>query len=126
MRQHVATASANIYAIGLLEGSDTWQLIDELIIEVGDVKMSKTTCDSFYQTDFQAILDEKRVTAIVITGCVTEFCVGTTIRSTVSKIYNTAVISDRHTTGDRDHLDAKSIIEHHRCALAHHPKAQTS
>ncbi|MCP4694589.1 MAG: isochorismatase family protein, partial [Desulfobacterales bacterium] len=48
-----------------------------------------------------------------VTGCATDFCVDTTVRSAASKDYEMVVVSDAHTTGDRPHLGAEAIIEHH-------------
>ena len=50
---------------------------------------------------------------VIITGAATEFCVDTTLRSCVSKEFNVTMISDAHTTGDRGHLNAQAIVDHH-------------
>jgi nicotinamidase-related amidase len=48
-----------------------------------------------------------------VTGCATDFCVDTTVRAAASRDYEVVVVADGHTTRDRPHLDAASIIEHH-------------
>lgn len=95
------------------EGSKGWELIDELNMKKSDFKITKSACDSFYDTDLESLLNGNNVKHVTITGAVTEFCVDTTIRSCLSKKFNVTVISDGHTTGNREHLDAKAIIEHH-------------
>mgnify|MGYP000493800290 CR=1 FL=1 len=95
------------------EGSQGWEIIDELNINKSDFKITKSACDSFYKTDLESLLNENNVKHVTITGAVTEFCVDTTIRSCLSKEFNVTVISDGHTTGNREHLDANTIIEHH-------------
>ena len=77
------------------------------------MKITKTACDAFYKTDLAAILTSFKVDNVLITGAATEFCVDTTLRSCLSKGFNLAAISDAHTTADRGHLSAKSIVEHH-------------
>ncbi len=97
----------------MLENSQGWEIVDELNVNSRDLKITKSACDSFYKTDLEALLRKNNVKHVVVTGAVTEFCVDTTIRSCVSKEFNTTVISDGHTTGNREHLGAKDIIEHH-------------
>lgn len=97
----------------MLENSQGWEIIDGLNINNHDLQISKSACDSFYKTDLEALLRKNNVKHVVVTGAVTEFCVDTTIRSCLSKEFNTTVISDAHTTGNREHLGAKEIIKHH-------------
>ncbi|HUT44520.1 MAG TPA: isochorismatase family protein [Desulfobacterales bacterium] len=98
---------------GLLPQSKGWQLLDNLYVDENDLFVTKTTCDSFYNTDLQEKLAEFPVKRVIITGCATDFCVDTTIRAAASKNYSIVVVKDGHTTGDRPHLDAVEIIEHH-------------
>ena len=51
--------------------------------------------------------------SLMITGCATDYCVDTTLRIAASLDYQLFAISDAHTTADRPHLDAGSIITHH-------------
>ena len=98
---------------GLLPQSKGWQLLDNLYVDENDLFVTKTTCDSFYNTDLQEKLAELPVKRVIITGCATDFCIDTTIRAAASKNYSIVVVKDGHTTGDRPHLDAIEIIEHH-------------
>lgn len=100
----------------LVEGTLGWEIIDELDVLSGDVTTTKTACDAFYKTDLESILKSSKVSNVIITGAATEFCVDTTLRSCVSKGFNTIALSDAHTTGNRAHLSAKSIVEHHNWA----------
>jgi nicotinamidase-related amidase len=59
------------------------------------------------------VLDRNGVEQIIVTGYATDFCVDTTIRAAASTNYQVGVVSDGHTTKDRLHLDAESIIRHH-------------
>ncbi len=98
---------------GLNEGSQGWEIIDELDKNEADFKVAKTACDAFYQTELEALLKSKGITEVFITGAATEFCVDTSLRSCLSKGFNVTAISDGHTTGNRAHLTAEQIIEHH-------------
>ena len=80
--------------------------------------MEKSGCDSFFETELDAILSRHRVTEVIIAGCATDFCVDTTVRSAPTHGYKTTVISDAHTTRDRPHLTAQRIIIHHNYVWA--------
>lgn len=49
---------------------------------------------------------------LLVTDCATDFCVDTTVRAAMSRDYDIVVVSDGHTTADRQHEDAKSLIQH--------------
>ncbi len=90
-----------------------WEILPQIQRHQRDRVVRKQACDAFYGTDLMKHLDELDAKSLVITGCATEFCVDTTIRSAASKDYDVIVAADGHTTADRPHLDAGSIIEHH-------------
>ena len=50
---------------------------------------------------------------LFVCGFATEFCVDTTVRAAASRGMDIVVLSDAHTTSNRPHLDAESIIAHH-------------
>ena len=50
---------------------------------------------------------------MLVTGCATDFCVDTTVRAAMSREYEVVVIADGHTTADRPHIEAVSLIRHH-------------
>lgn len=55
---------------------------------------------------------------VIVTGCATDFCVDTTVRSALAHRYKTIVPEDGHTTFDRPHLSAEKVIEHHNLIWA--------
>jgi len=94
-------------------GSREWQLLPTLDRCPEDLKVRKTACDSFYRSDLDKLLRERGIDRLLVTGCATDFCVDTTIRSAASKDYEIIVVADGHTTKDRSHLKAEAIITHH-------------
>ena len=98
---------------GLARGSEAWHLLDELDRSPDDAIEEKTACDAFLDTRLQSLLERHAVTELIITGCATDFCVDTTLRSACSRGFSVTVANDAHTTRDRPHLDARKIIEHH-------------
>ncbi len=111
---------------GLLSQSKGWQLLDNLYVDENDLFVTKTTCDSFYNTDLQEKLAEFPVKRLIITGCATDFCVDTTVRAAASRDYEIVVVEDGHTTADRPHVDAVSVIRHHNWVWQNliHPRTQ--
>jgi nicotinamidase-related amidase len=90
-----------------------WQLLPSLDRRDGDLVVHKRACDAFYETDLAEALDQRRVTRLLVTGCATDFCVDTTVRTAASRDYEIVVVEDGHTTADRPHVDAVSLIRHH-------------
>jgi nicotinamidase-related amidase len=94
-------------------GKPGWQLLSALERESDDLVVHKTACDSFYDTDLSAVLSRQGVRRLLVTGCATDFCVDTTVRAAMSREYEVVVVADAHTTANRPHIDALSLIRHH-------------
>jgi nicotinamidase-related amidase len=97
----------------LLRGAKGWEILPLLERNDSDILVNKQACDSFYETDLAEILEKRSVTQLIMTGCATDFCVDTTIRAAASRNYEVIVVEDGHTTKDRSHLEAVTIIRHH-------------
>lgn len=95
-----------------------WRFIPELDVRDTDKVIRKTSCDSFLGTGLAALLEEKGIHALVVTGGATEFCVDTTVRSALGRGYRTLVPRDGHTTFDRPSLTALQVIAHHNAIWA--------
>jgi nicotinamidase-related amidase len=94
-------------------GAEGWRLLPSLEREDGDLVVHKTACDAFYRTELGDALDRRGATRLIVTGCATDFCVDTTVRAAASRDYQVVVPEDGHTTADRPHVDAVSLIRHH-------------
>ena len=90
-----------------------WALLPALDRRDADLVVRKTSCDSFLDTTLEAELASRGIRDVVVTGCASDYCVDTTVRSALARRYRTVVPRDGHTTSDRPHLDALSIIAHH-------------
>ena len=101
----------------LAKRGEGWQLRREIAPEAGDVVVHKTSCDSFFETDLEARLRAKGITHLVIGGCMSQFCVDTTVRRAVSLGYNVTLVADGHTTGDTATLTFSEIVAHHNETL---------
>jgi len=96
-----------------------WRLLPTLQTKTGDLFVRKTSCDAFLGTSLDDLLRESQIDCVVVTGCATDFCVDTTVRSALAHRYRTIAPSDGHTTTDRPHLSAQKIIEHHNAIWTH-------
>ena len=90
-----------------------WHLLPELKTAPQDQFVRKTSCDAFLGSGLSDLLRASQVEQLVVTGCATDYCVDTTVRSALARGYRTVVPCDAHTTADRPHLTAEQIIEHH-------------
>jgi nicotinamidase-related amidase len=98
---------------GLKRDTQGWEILPALERTDTDLLVRKQACDSFYETELADLLEQHGARQLIITGCATDFCVDTTIRAAASRNYEVVVVKDAHTTKDRSHLDAESIITHH-------------
>ena len=95
------------------KNSQAWEVDSRLHKLTNDTYIDKQACDSFADTDLLAHLKREGIERLVICGLATEFCVDTTIRAALSHGFDLLVLADAHTTGDRPHLDAATIVQHH-------------
>jgi nicotinamidase-related amidase len=96
-----------------IPNSEDWELLPELSRVPGDILVSKTANDSFYHSNLLETLLENNVSELFITGCATDFCVDTTIKSALSKDFKVTIIEDGHTTASRPFADAQTLIHHY-------------
>ncbi len=99
-------------------GTDGHGLRREIVPRSGEITVHKTACDAFYGTDLQEVLAAQTVEHLIISGCMTQFCVDTTVRRAVSLGYDVTLLSDGHTTADMGGLTFEQIIAHHNALLA--------
>jgi nicotinamidase-related amidase len=95
-----------------------WRLLPTLDVLANDVVIRKKSCDAFLDTNLDEFLRSRSIDRLVLTGCATDYCVDTTVRSALGRRYSTIVPMDGHTTSDRSHLPAQKIIEHHNAIWA--------
>jgi nicotinamidase-related amidase len=95
-----------------------WRLLPTLEVRPDDTVVHKRSCDAFLDTVLDAVLRENGIDRLIITGCATDYCVDTTVRTALARGWPTIVPSDGHTTADRPHLSAPQIIAHHNAIWA--------
>ena len=90
-----------------------WEILSSLEIKASDIIMPKTANDSFYGTSLKDDLLKANISELVITGCATDFCVDSTVKSALVNDFNVRLIEDGHTTADRTNIKAKDVIDHY-------------
>ena len=94
-----------------------WQLANGLTIDAKDLKIRKTTPDSFLRTNLEALLRLLGVKTVVICGMHTEFCVDTTTRRALALGFPVTLVSDAHTSAGNSAITAQQVIAHHNATL---------
>ncbi|MDH4566472.1 cysteine hydrolase [Pseudomonas sp. BN414] len=100
-----------------LYGSETWQLADDLVVADSDIRVRKTTPDSFHQTELQDVLQQRGIQRLIICGLQTDYCVDTTVRRALALGYEVVLPADAHSTLDNAAISAAQIIAHHNAVL---------
>ena len=98
-------------------GSEGWELRPEFAALKSELVIHKQFSDAFFETTLGAYLSRLGILRLVIGGCMTQFCVDTTVRSAVARGYDVTLLSDGHTCGDQGALTFEQIIDHHNLTL---------
>jgi nicotinamidase-related amidase len=84
----------------LKAGSERWQYVPELVRRDAEPLVHKTYGDSFEGTELEALLAERGVGRLVVTGAQTDECVRSTIHGAFVRGYDVTLVGDAHTTED--------------------------
>lgn len=97
----------------LLPNTKDFDILPELTQETSDLTVIKEANDPFYKTDLESLLNQKEVSQLYICGCATDFCVDSLVKSALTKDYELFIASDAHTTANRPHVEAPTIIQYY-------------
>ncbi len=98
--------------------SPGWELVSDLDVGVNDYFVRKSTPNSFLKTNLNDVLKKENINNIIVSGYATEFCIDSTIRAAAALGYNIQIVSDGHTTHDKEHASAELIRKHHNETLS--------
>jgi nicotinamidase-related amidase len=85
---------------GLVEESEDWQIVPELVPAATEPKIRKTFGDSFEDTDLESTLADLAVGSLVVVGAQTDECIRSTLHGAITRGYDATLVSDAHTTED--------------------------
>jgi nicotinamidase-related amidase len=84
----------------LVRGSEAWQYVEELVRLEDEPLVHKSYFDSFEDTGLEAVLAERGVGRIVVTGAQTDACIRSTLHGAFVRGYDVTLVGDAHTTED--------------------------
>jgi len=99
----------------LVKGQDRWRIVPELRRGDGEPLVAKRYGDAFEATDLEAILAERHVGRLFVAGAESDACIRSTIHGALTRGYDTLLVSDAHTTGDKTKWGApppEAVIQH--------------
>lgn len=94
---------------GALEpGTPAWQIVPELA-PADDALVHKRYGDAFEGTDLEQVLAGLGVDRLVVTGAETDACIRSTIHGAFARGYDTVLVGDAHTAGDKTEWGAPPV-----------------
>ena len=96
-------------------GSEPWQYVPELVRNESEPLVHKHYGDSFEDTELEAVLAERRVGRLIVTGAQTDACIRNTLHGAFVRGYDVTLVSDAHTTDDYSSYGApppEQVIRH--------------
>lgn len=86
---------------GMPIDSDEWQIVDALQPRGDEARVQKKHGDAFEGTDLEDVLKELHVGRLVVAGAETDACIRSTIHGAFARGYDTILVGDAHTSGDK-------------------------
>jgi nicotinamidase-related amidase len=99
----------------LPQGSDGWQFVPELSPDEAEPLVPKRWADAFEETSLEAVLAERKVGRLILTGAQTDECIRSTLHGATVRGYDATLVSDAHTTEDQSEWGAPApglVIAH--------------
>jgi len=81
-------------------GSEKWEYVPELTRDDAEPLIHKKYGDSFADTELEAVLAERGVGRLVVTGAQTDACIRATLHGALVRGYDATLVADAHTTDD--------------------------
>ncbi|MEU2133730.1 isochorismatase family protein [Streptomyces sp. NPDC018352] len=80
--------------------SEPWQYVPELVRRDAEPLIHKLYGDSFEETALEALLAERGVGRLVVTGAQSDVCIRSTLHGAFVRGYDVTLVGDAHTTQD--------------------------
>jgi nicotinamidase-related amidase len=97
------------------KGSDGWRYVPDLVQADGEPVVHKRYPDSFEDTDLEAVLAERKIGRLVVSGAQTDECIRSTLHGAIVRGYDATLVDDAHTTEDLSEWGAPTpdkVIDH--------------
>lgn len=93
----------------LVPGTDGWKIVPELVPGADEPLVGKEYGDAFEGTDLESVLAARSVGRVIVTGAETDACIRSTIHGAFTRGYDTTLVSDAHTAGDKSAWGAPPV-----------------
>ncbi len=96
-------------------GSEGWAYVPELSQDEAEPVVHKRYPDSFEDTDLEAVLADRRIGRLIVTGAQTDECIRSTLHGAIARGYDATLVGDAHTTEDQSEWGAPTpdkVIAH--------------
>ncbi|WP_417563932.1 isochorismatase family protein [Microbacterium sp.] len=93
----------------LVPGTDGWKIVPELVPGADEPRVGKEYGDAFEGTDLESVLAARGVGRVIVTGAETDACIRSTIHGAFTRGYDTTLVSDAHTAGDKSAWGAPPV-----------------
>jgi nicotinamidase-related amidase len=84
----------------LERGTESWEYVPELVRRAVEPLVHKHYGDSFEDTGLEALLAERGVGRLVVTGAQSDACIRSTLHGAFVRGYDVTLVGDAHTTED--------------------------
>lgn len=88
---------------GLEPGSPQWEIVPELIPDLGEQVVEKRWGDAFADTNLEDVLADAGADHIWLVGARSDFCVRSTLFGALHRGYDVTLVEDAHTTAPASH-----------------------
>jgi nicotinamidase-related amidase len=86
-----------------------WRIVPELTPDAAEPLVEKEYGDSFEDTTLEAVLSDLAVGRLIVAGAETDACVRSTLHGAFVRGYDTTLVSDAHTAGDKTQWGAPPV-----------------
>ena len=93
----------------LVPDTDSWRIVPELEPAEGEARVHKEYGDSFEGTDLEEVLGRLGVGRLIVAGAETDACIRSTIHGAFTRGYDTTLVGDAHTAGDKSAWGAPPV-----------------
>ena len=93
----------------LVPDSIGWQIVSELSPADSEARVRKEYGDAFEGTDLERVLSRLGVGRLVVAGAETDACIRSTIHGAFTRGYDTTLVGDAHTAGDKSAWGAPPV-----------------
>lgn len=114
-REHVPVVWVQHSDDDLVRGSDGWRIVPELTRAETEPLVEKHYGDAFEGTTLETVLSGVRVGRLLVVGAESDACVRSTLHGSLVRGYDTTLVEDAHTTGDKSEWGApppEQVIAH--------------